>query len=107
MERVVVRNALSGISHQVRLLPGVAPLLVHSFAHLLEVRAYRGWQWVLRDHVRRTEWHNLDDPLISIFSTLDGARVNSDSPDEWEKAGKPMEVQWRYNITSIRTNAPA
>eukprot|EP00439_Symbiodinium_sp_Y106_P065563 s401_g10.t1 len=78
VERVVVRNALSGISHQ--------------------VRAYRGWQWVLRDHVRRTEWHNLDDPLISIFSTLDGARVNSDSPDEWEKAGKPMEVYGIFNI---------
>ena len=71
-----------------------APLLVHSSAYLLKVCAYRGWQRVLWDHVRRTEWHNLGEPLIFIFSTLDWARVNCDSPDEWEKAGKPMEVQY-------------
>ena len=92
VERVLVRNALSGIWHHVRLLPGVAPLLVHSSAHLLEVRACRGWQRVLRDHGRRTECHAMDDPCISIFTTVDGAEVNCDSPEDWERAGKSMEA---------------
>ena len=92
---MLARNALTGISHQMRLLPGVAPLLVHSSAHLLEVRACRGWQRVLRDHLRRTECHVMDDPYcIAIFTTVDGAKVSCDSSEEWERAGKPMEVQY-------------
>ena len=74
VERVLVRNALSGIWHHVRLLPGVAPLRV------------------LRDHGRRTECHAMDDPCISIFTTVDGAEVNCDSPEDWERAGKSMEA---------------
>ena len=65
VESMVVRNALSGISRQVRLLSGVAALLVHFSAYLLEARAYRGWQRFFRDHVRRTEGHNLAEPLIT------------------------------------------
>ena len=71
---MLVRNALSGIWHHVRLLPGVAPLRV------------------LRDHGRRTECHAMDDPCISIFTTVDGAEVNCDSPEDWERAGKSMEA---------------
>ena len=86
---MLARNALTGISHQMRLLPGVAPLLVHSSAHLLEVRACRGWQRVLRDHLRRTECHVMDDPYcIAIFTTVDGAKVSCDSSEEWGKSRK-------------------
>ncbi|CAE7719277.1 Armc2, partial [Symbiodinium sp. CCMP2592] len=94
--RVLARNVLTGVSHQVGLLPGLAPLLLHSSAFVLEVRAYRGWQRVLRDHLGRTRPQDTMDDVyvITIFTSADGVKVSCDSPEDWERAGKQMEVQY-------------
>ena len=78
VERVRAPNALTGISHQVRLLLGVARLLVHSHAHLLEVRAYPP-----------AECHAMEPKSASTHLG----------------SGKEQESQCRYTITSSGSNS--